>query len=293
MRAFRPKKWRAVKSQVLGKRRPLFYGGRNSFQTAPTAQGYFVDSFEWNKIFGWLLAAAIAVLGLGIATGFAFPQDRPETMGYLPCGEEGCVTEEAGDEGDGISMEDEIALALQEADPAKGANVFKKCATCHTVEQGGPNKQGPNLWGVVGRPIGSHAGFSYSDAMASHGGNWTFEMLNEYIANPKAAIPGNIMAFAGISRAADRADLFAYLNELGSNLPYPAPPEPAAEGEGEDGAAVEGEEGAAEGEGEDPEGTGPEEGKAPDVPAAEEEEAARVPNSNVGGPAAENQDTEE
>ncbi len=231
-----------------------------------------MDSYEWNKIFGWLLAAAIAVLGLGILSGFAFHDTSEGANSYLPCGEAGCVTESASAAEDAADPMMELAMAMPQADAAKGANVFKKCATCHTIEQGGPNKQGPNLYGVMGRDIGSHAGFSYSSALAEAPGAWSWEMMNAYIANPRGAIPGNVMAFAGISKAADRADLFAYLNSMGSNLPLPPVPEVAEA---------------------DPAGTGPDEAKADDTVEAEVADAEAVPNSNIGGPAAPNQDADE
>ncbi|MGB7406589.1 MAG: c-type cytochrome [Pacificimonas sp.] len=232
-----------------------------------------MDSFEWNKIAGWLLAAMIAVLGLIILTGYAFSDDRPEEMAYLPCGEEGCVTEVAGAEEE-VDMMMELAMAMQDAEVSKGENVFKKCATCHNIAPGGANKQGPNLYAIMGKDIGSAAGFGYSDALASEPGEWTFEKMNEYIANPRGAIPGNIMAFAGISKASDRAALFKYMNEQGSNLPLP---EVTAEMLA----------------GDDPEGTGEDAGKAPDTVEPELADAQEVPNSNIGGPAAPNQDADE
>jgi cytochrome c len=103
------------------------------------------------------------------------------------------------------------------ADPVAGQTVARKCTACHTFEQGGANKVGPNLWGVVGRPIGSHEGFKYSDAMAGHGGSWTLESLDQYIENPKAYVPGNKMAFAGVKKPEDRAALLAYLRSLSDN----------------------------------------------------------------------------
>lgn len=237
-----------------------------------------MDSFEWNKIIGWVLMAAIAVLGLSIVSGAVYHQERPDEMAFFVD-----VPEEAAAGEDAVDPMVELATAMQTADVTKGEAVFKKCATCHTVNQGGPNKQGPNLYGVVGRPVGSHAGFSYSSAVGDHGGNWDWELLNAYITSPRAAIPGNVMSFAGIGDVKDRANLFAYLHSQGGSIPLPEAPAPEVAAADEAGA-----EAGAEG---DPEGTGPEAAKAEDVPEAEIEDAAASPEGNVGGPGAENQDT--
>lgn len=105
------------------------------------------------------------------------------------------------------------ALA-QEGDAAKGEKVFKKCAVCHTVDPAKPSGQGPNLHGVVGRTTGTLEGFKYSEALTKAGEEghvWTPEELDKYIENPKAALPGNKMLFAGIKKPEDRADVIAYL----------------------------------------------------------------------------------
>ena len=100
------------------------------------------------------------------------------------------------------------------ADAGKGEKVFRKCSACHKLEEGA-NGTGPYLYGVVDRPVAAAAGFGYSAAMQSHGGNWTPEELDAFIANPKGYIQGTSMSFAGLKKAQERADLIAYLQTIG------------------------------------------------------------------------------
>ena len=112
---------------------------------------------------------------------------------------------------------------LASADPAAGEKVFGKCKACHNTEKGGANQVGPNLWGVVGRPIAQHEGFSYSQALSSHaGGTWTYDELNSYLTSPKAWAPGTKMTFAGLSKPEERANVIAYLRTR-SDSPPPLP----------------------------------------------------------------------
>lgn len=164
------------------------------------------------------LGAMIVALGATLVSTEIFSSERPEKMGYVVEG----VEEEAG--GGEAAAPVAIATLLPTADAAKGAEVFKKCASCHTVTQGGAAGVGPNLYGIVGAKHGNQAGFAYSDALIGKPGPWSFEAMNDWLTSPKAYAPGTKMSFAGLSKPEDRANLLVYLNGLGSNLPLPAAP---------------------------------------------------------------------
>jgi cytochrome c len=181
-----------------------------------------------NTIAGWVLAGGIAALGLTIASGMYFHRGEVEKPGYAIQGAEA--------DGAGAAAAVPIGNMMAVADMSKGEAIFKKCVACHTIAQGGANGIGPNLWGTVGKPLGSHAGFAYSDALKSKGGTWTFEALNEWLANPKKYAPGTKMTFAGLGTPEERANLILYMNAQGSNLPLPTPP--AAEAPAADAAAA-------------------------------------------------------
>jgi len=106
--------------------------------------------------------------------------------------------------------------AATEGDAAAGETVYKKCKACHSIEAG-ENKVGPSLHGVVGRAIGAEAGYNYSDAMKSHGGEWTPEKLAAFLENPKGDVPGTKMTFPGLKKPEDRANIISYLKTLGGS----------------------------------------------------------------------------
>lgn len=108
---------------------------------------------------------------------------------------------------------------LAAGDPVKGASVFKKCRSCHTVDEGGKHRVGPNLWGVIGRPVASAAGYPrYSQSMKDFGGVWEVDRLDAYLEKPKTLVPKGTMGFVGLPKPVDRANLIAYLNQ---NSPAP------------------------------------------------------------------------
>lgn len=174
---------------------------------------------RFNTIAGWTLFSGIVGLGLSISSGMYFQADKhhaPETAGY--------PVEGVAEKGDGAA-DVPIATLLASADVAKGEATFAKCTSCHTINSGGANGIGPNLHGVVGEAIGKGVGgFAFSDALKSKGGNWSFDALNDWLKSPKAYAPGTKMTFAGLSKPEDRANVIAYLNAQGSNLPLPAAP---------------------------------------------------------------------
>jgi cytochrome c len=138
---------------------------------------------------------------------------------------------------EGAEAGPDLGTLLAAADPAAGQKVFAKCMSCHTIEQGGPNGIGPNLYAVVGEPVGKgKAGFAFSSDLAAYGGTWDYATLDTWLHSPKGMVPGTKMSFAGLSKPEDRANLIAYLKENGGGPAYPAPAAPAA-AEGETAAA--------------------------------------------------------
>jgi cytochrome c len=182
-----------------------------------------MNSFEFNKIAGAVLGTALLVFGLKELSGFVYGTHAPEKPGFA------VEVAEAATEGEKPAEDAAPAVSLgtmlASADATKGQTVFKACGACHDGSKGGPNKVGPNLWGIVGRNHGIHEGFSYSEAMAALKDKpWDYAALNEFLTNPKKAIPGTKMAYGGLKKDDDRANLLAYLQTLSdSPVPFPAP----------------------------------------------------------------------
>ena len=198
-----------------------------------------MDSFELNKIMGAVLGTLLFVMGAGFVAEAIYHPIEDNGPGYElpePVAEAGASVEEA-------APAVPLATLLASADPARGATVVKKCQSCHNFGEGEPNKQGPHLYDVVGRPEGGVDGFAYSDGMLAHnaaGDVWTYENLNAFLTKPSAYVKGTKMAFAGISDDAQRADVLAYLQTLSHDpVPFPAPEAaPAADAAAADAAAA-------------------------------------------------------
>jgi cytochrome c len=189
-----------------------------------------VDSFEWNKIAGGVLAAFLLMMVGGTVASTLFSHHPQEKPAYVPEGCDGDRTCGAGSPGTVTPPEKEVPLpnllAAAAAMPdisAKGAAVFKQCTSCHTIDKGGKNGTGPNLFGVIGGKHAHVAGFPYSGALAGKSAEiWSLEAMNAWLKSPKAAIPGNKMSFAGIGNPEKRAQLLVYLNS-NSDKPLPLP----------------------------------------------------------------------
>ncbi len=182
-----------------------------------------MDSFELNKIIGALLGTVFVIFSISIVSDAIFATHAPEKPGYIIEAAE--AGESGGDEKDDAGTPP-IGPMLASADVGQGETVFKKCAACHTVENGGANKVGPNLWNIVNRPVASHDGFGYSGAMKefAQGGSavWDYESLNQFLLSPKKFVKGTAMGFAGLKKEEDRANIIAYMRTL-SESPAPLP----------------------------------------------------------------------
>ena len=187
-----------------------------------------MDSFEFNKIAGAVLASLLVVLGVGMFLApTLYHAEEPAQQAYIVEG-----VEEAG-EGGGAAAAPEPELPIEALIAAatvdKGERVARRCVACHSFEQGGANKIGPNLWNIMGGKKAHLDNFNYSAAMSGFGGEWNWETLNANLEKPQRYMPGTIMSFAGLSKAEDRAAVMTYLASLASS-PYPKPavPETAA-----------------------------------------------------------------
>lgn len=242
-----------------------------------------MDSFELNKLIGGFLATVFVVFSLSLLSDAIFAAPVPEKPGF---GIE-AAEEEAGGEAAGGGVESVLPL-LATADVQEGTAEHKKCLACHTVEKGGANKTGPNLWEIVNRPIAGHEGFAYSSPMKefAQGGTvkWDYEHLDKFLTSPKGLVKGTAMGFGGIKNTQNRANLIAYLRTL-SDSPAPLPEAAAAAPAAEGAAAPAGEKPAAEpaGGAEKPaEGVAPAEKPAEGAPAPAPNAPAATPPASGG-----------
>jgi cytochrome c len=177
-----------------------------------------METTNSNKLALAVLGTLLATMALGIFTNAIFAPHRAIKAGYeLPGAQEAAAPAPAN-----AAPEEPLPALLAKADPAKGASDTKACQACHNFDKGGPAKVGPPLYGVVGRPIASIAGFAYSDTLKGEHGDWSYDKIFNFIKNPKVAEPGTKMSYPGEPDAKKRADILAYLKTLSDNpVPFP------------------------------------------------------------------------
>ena len=170
-----------------------------------------------NKIIVSIILVIILVLGINKITDTIFYVEKPEKSAYQVATVTTAASTASAETSSGTG---DIMAIFASTSAAEGAKVFKQCLACHSIAEGGKNKIGPALWGVLGRQVGSLPDYKYSKAMAAHGKKWTFEEMNGFLLKPKDWINGTKMSYAGLKKEKDRAAVILYMNE-NTNNPLP------------------------------------------------------------------------
>ena len=168
-----------------------------------------MDRFEINKIITAVLLVVLVVFGVGKISDLIFEVKKPDVDGYKVEIKEGSSSATL------VSSENQVDIAalLAMGDIEHGKKVFKKCAACHSINQGGGNKIGPKLWNVMFRPVGAISDYKYSKALSGYKKEWSWEEMNGFLIKPSSWIKGNKMGFAGLKKEKDRASVILYLNQ--------------------------------------------------------------------------------
>lgn len=189
-----------------------------------------MTSWDMNKVIGAVLASVLFILAVKmIVVPIVYYTPPPKKPGYIVQG-----VEETASTGPSQPAQEPLpdwGTVLAKADTNAGKQTSQVCEQCHDFTKGGPNKIGPNLWGVLGRPRASHPGFDYSSAMSANHDPWTFDKLFVYLKSPSSMVPGTKMTFAGINSTRQRINLIAWLRTQSDNpvaIPPPAPAKAAA-----------------------------------------------------------------
>tara|TARA_B110000438_G_C15422425_1_gene482514 strand:+ start:110 stop:637 length:528 start_codon:yes stop_codon:yes gene_type:complete len=169
-----------------------------------------------NKIIVSIVFAIVLVIGINVITDTIYYVEKPKKSAY----QIDSVTAVANTTAETSSVDvntGNIMALFASTNAAEGAKIFKKCAACHSISQGGGNKIGPALWGVLGRKAGSISDYKYSKAMVAYAKPWSFEEMDGFLIKPKDWIKGTKMSFAGIKNSKDRAAVILYMNENTDN----------------------------------------------------------------------------
>ncbi|HEY1749919.1 MAG TPA: cytochrome c family protein [Caulobacteraceae bacterium] len=185
----------------------------------------------FNKIAGAVLATGLVIFGLQNVINIVFEKSPPTTPGYA------IAVQETSSEGAApADVPPDWGTVLPAADVAAGQGITSKCASCHQFDPAGTNAIGPGLYGVVGRPPGTHPAYAYDEAMQDFAKThkaWTYDLLYKFLKAPGQFMPGTKMTFVGLPEAKDRINVIAYLRSNGSpGYPIPAPKPAAAPSSG-------------------------------------------------------------
>jgi cytochrome c len=170
-----------------------------------------------NKIIVSIFLTVILILGINKMTDVIYYVEKPKKPAYQVEIENSVIKTTNSEEKSIVNVDNNIMALFASTNAAEGAKIFKKCTACHSIAQGGANKIGPALWGVIGRKAGSVSEYKYSKAMLAHGNKWSFDEMNNFLIKPKDWIKGTKMSFAGLKSANERAAVILYMNENSDN----------------------------------------------------------------------------
>jgi len=183
-----------------------------------------MDLWTFNKLAAATLLSLLVIIGANTGISILYPEGKPGTFQVAEVDTETQATDTADGADEQKPAEPEpLPVLLASADPSAGEKTARACTACHSFEEGGPNKVGPNLYAVPGREVASVGDFSYSNALTEYGGEWTYERLDCFLKNPSGCVSGTSMGYAGIKDPQKRADLIAYMASLGDTPPFPEP----------------------------------------------------------------------
>lgn len=190
-----------------------------------------MDSFEWNKVMGAIVGSLLLIFGgIKVLEEVVYHDQELDQLAYLQEVADRAGETQVASAAEPMEPAFDLAAALQTASAESGERVAARCAACHNFVKGGANQIGPNLWDVLGREIAAIDGFNYSNTLQGKDGAWTYEAMNAFLENPRGWAPGTSMAFAGLNRDSDRANIIAYMRQQADNppaLPEVAAAEPA------------------------------------------------------------------
>ncbi|MEM7070575.1 MAG: cytochrome c family protein [Pseudomonadota bacterium] len=179
------------------------------------------DPLNFNKIAAAILAAILFALGIGFVAPLFVQPDELDQQAYVIMSPE-TQTQSAGSGTASAPVVEDIKPLIASANIERGQKLSKKCASCHSFNEGGPSGIGPNIYAIVGAAQARDSGFNYSDILKTSGNIWDYDELSKFLANPKKNYPGTKMNFIGFKKIKDRADLIAWLRTLSSD-PFPLP----------------------------------------------------------------------